>query len=110
MRKRRSAPAPAQAREVVIAEGSDFRILFDRETRDYAVEYRGQPVGWRATEAEARRLVEEMRYEDAKRSAWKPDLDVQTPPTPAGSFVCALPSQRPLLSQHAIEIREQLAL
>jgi hypothetical protein len=66
--KRRSAPAPRPAREIVIAEGSDFRILYDRETKDYAVEYRGQPVGWRPTEAEARRLVEALRYEDARRA------------------------------------------
>ena len=69
MRKRRSTPAPAPKREVVVVEGNDYCILFDRSTHDFAVEYRGQPVGWRATEAEARRLVEEMRYEDAKHSA-----------------------------------------
>ena len=68
MPKRRSAPAPRPAREIVIAEGEDYRILFDRETKDYAVEYRGEPVGWRPTEAEARRLVEALRYEEAKRA------------------------------------------
>jgi hypothetical protein len=68
MSKRRSAQKPAHNREIVIAEGSDFRILYDRETKDYAVEYRGQPVGWRPTEAEARRLVEALRYEDARRA------------------------------------------
>ena len=67
MPKRRSAPAPRPAREIVIEEGSDYRILFDRETRDFAVEFKGQPVGWRPTEAEARRLVEALRYEDARR-------------------------------------------
>jgi hypothetical protein len=67
MPKRRSAPKPAREREIVVASGGDFRILFDRETRDYAVEYRGEPVGWRPTEAEARRLVETLRYEDAQR-------------------------------------------
>jgi len=67
MPKRRSAPAPRPTREIVIAEGEDYKIIFDRETRDYAVEYRGQPVGWRATEYEARRLVEQLRYEDARR-------------------------------------------
>jgi len=67
MPKRRSAPKPRPAREVVIEEGADNRLLYDRETRDYAVEYRGQPVGRRATEYEARRLVEQLRYEDARR-------------------------------------------
>jgi hypothetical protein len=68
MPKRRSAPKPRPAREVVIEEGADYRLLYDRETRDYAVEYRGEPVGWRPTEAEARRLVETLRYEEAKRA------------------------------------------
>ena len=67
MPKRRSAPKPPTAREVVVEEGADYRLLYDRETRDYAVEYRGEPVGWRPTEAEARRLVETLRYEEAKR-------------------------------------------
>jgi len=67
MPKRRSTPAPHPAREIVIDSGDDFKIIFDRETRDYAVEYRGEPVGWRPTEAEARRLVEQLRYEDARR-------------------------------------------
>jgi len=67
MPKRRSASKPRPAREVVIEEGADYRLLYDRETRDYAVEYRGEPVGWRPTEAEARRLVETLRYEEAKR-------------------------------------------
>jgi hypothetical protein len=67
MPKRRSAPKPQPARELLVAEGEDFRILFDRESKDYAVEYRGQPVGWRASESEARRLVEQLRYEDARR-------------------------------------------
>ena len=68
MPKRRSTPAPRPAREIVIAAGQDYRILYDRETRDYAVEYRGEPVGRRPTESEARRLVEALRYEDAKRA------------------------------------------
>jgi hypothetical protein len=55
-------------REIVIDSGDDFKIIFDRESKDYAVEYRGEPVGWRPTEAEARRLVEQLRYEDAKRA------------------------------------------
>ena len=67
MPKRRSEPKPRPAREVVVAEGADYKIVFDRETRDFAVEYRGEPVGWRPTEAEARRLVETLRYEEAKR-------------------------------------------
>jgi hypothetical protein len=67
MPKRRSAPAPRPAREIVIAAGQDYRILYDRETRDYAVEFKGAPVGWRASESEARRLIEALRYEDAKR-------------------------------------------
>jgi len=67
MPKRRSALKPQPAREIVIEKGSDYRILFDRETRDYAVEYRGQPVGWRAYVEDARRLVEQLRYEDARR-------------------------------------------
>ena len=66
MPKRRSEPKPRPARELLVAEGEDFRILFDRESKDYAVEYRGQPVGWRASESEARRLVEQLRYEDAR--------------------------------------------
>jgi len=69
MRKRRSTPNRARptAREVVVASGDDYRILFDVVARDYAIEFRGQPVGWRATEAEARRLVEALRYEEAQR-------------------------------------------
>jgi len=67
MSKRRSAPAPRPAREIVIDSGDDFKIIFDRETRDYAVEYRGQPVGWRAYVEDARRLVEQLRYEEARR-------------------------------------------
>jgi len=69
MSRRRSAPKtqPAREREIVVEEGSDYRILFDRETRDFAVEFRGQPVGWRPTESEARRLVEALRCEDARR-------------------------------------------
>ena len=67
MPKRRSTPAPRPAREIVIDSGDDFKIIFDRETRDYAVEFKGAPVGWRPTEAEARRLVEQLRYEDARR-------------------------------------------
>ena len=68
MPKRRSAPKPRPAREVVIEEGADYRLLYDRETREFAVEFKGAPVGWRPTEAEARRLVEALRYEDAKRA------------------------------------------
>ena len=67
MPKRRSTPAPRPAREIVIDSGDDFKIIFDRETRDYAVEFKGAPVGWRASESEARRLIEALRYEDAKR-------------------------------------------
>jgi len=67
MPKRRSEPKPRPAREIVIDSGDDFKIIFDRETRDYAVEFKGAPVGWRPTEAEARRLVEQLRYEDARR-------------------------------------------
>ena len=67
MPKRRSAPAPRPAREIVIDSGDDFKIIFDRETRDYAVEYRGEPVGWRAFIEDARRLVEQLRYEEARR-------------------------------------------
>ena len=67
MSKRRSQPKPQPAREIVIAAGQDYRILYDRETRDYAVEYRGQPVGWRAFVEDARRLVKQLRYEDARR-------------------------------------------
>jgi len=67
MPKRRSAPAPRPVREIVIDSGDDFKIIFDRETKDYAVEFKGAPVGWRASESEARRLVEQLRYEDARR-------------------------------------------
>jgi len=67
MPKRRSAPAPRPAREIVIDSGDDFKIIFDRETRDYAVEFKGAPVGWRAFVEDARRLVEQLRYEDARR-------------------------------------------
>jgi hypothetical protein len=66
--KRRSAPEPRPAREIVVDAGQDYRIIFDRETRDFAVEYKGEPVGWRATESEARRLIETLRYEDAQRA------------------------------------------
>jgi len=68
MPKRRSEPKPRPAREVVVEEGEDYKIIFDRETRDFAVEFKGAPVGWRPTEAEARRLVETLRYEEAKRA------------------------------------------
>ena len=68
MPKRRSEPKPRPAREVVVEEGEDYKIIFDRETRDYAVEFKGAPVGWRASESEARRLVETLRYEEAKRA------------------------------------------
>jgi len=67
MPKRRSAPAPRPVRKIVIDSGDDFKIIFDRETKDYAVEFKGAPVGWRASESEARRLVEQLRYEDARR-------------------------------------------
>ena len=67
MPKRRSTPAPRPAREIVIDSGDDFKIIFDCETRDFAVEFKGAPVGWRASESEARRLVEQLRYEDARR-------------------------------------------
>jgi len=67
MPKRRSEPKPRPAREVVVAEGADYKIIFDRETKDYAVEFKDAPVGWRPNEAEARRLVEQLRYEDARR-------------------------------------------
>jgi len=67
MPKRRSEPKPRPAREVVVAEGADYKIIFDRETKDYAVEFKDAPVGWRASESEARRLVEQLRYEDARR-------------------------------------------
>jgi len=67
MPKRRSEPKPRPAREVVVEEGEDYKIIFDRETRDFAVEFKGAPVGWRASESEARRLVEQLRYEDARR-------------------------------------------
>jgi len=67
MPKRRSEPKPRPAREVVVEEGEDYKIIFDRETRDFAVEFKGAPVGWRASESEARRLVKQLRYEDARR-------------------------------------------
>jgi len=69
MRKRRSSPSrgPQITREIVVAADDDYRILFDCVARDYAVEFRGQPVGWRATESEARRLIERLRREDARR-------------------------------------------
>jgi len=67
MPKRRYTPKIAREREIVIDAGQDYRILFDRETKDYAVEYRGEPVGWRAFVEDARRLVEQLRYEDARR-------------------------------------------
>jgi len=67
MPKRRSTPAPRPAREIVIDSGDDFKIIFDRETKDFAVEFKGAPVGWRASESEARRLIEALRYEDARR-------------------------------------------
>ena len=67
MTKGRSVPAPRPVREIVIDSGDDFKIIFDRESKDYAVEYRGEPVGWRAYVEDARRLVEQLRYEEARR-------------------------------------------
>jgi len=48
--------------ELVVAEGPDYKIIYDRETRDYCVEWRGRPVGYRASRMEAMRLVEQLRY------------------------------------------------
>ena len=58
-RTRRSQPQPL----IEVGRGENYRILFDRSTRDYAVEVNGQPVGWRADIFGAMRLVNEVLAE-----------------------------------------------
>jgi hypothetical protein len=53
--------------ELVVAKGEDFTIIYDRETGDYRVEWRGRPVGYRATRREALLLIEQLRYEALSR-------------------------------------------
>ena len=55
--------AKATVTELVVAKGDDFAVIYDRETKDYRVEWRGRPVGYRATRSEALRFVEQLRYE-----------------------------------------------
>ena len=57
------AKKKAKVVELVVAEGPDFKIIYDRETRDYRVEWRGRPVGYRASRMEAMRLVEQLSYD-----------------------------------------------
>ena len=45
-----------------MASGPDYKIFFDRETRDYRIEWCDRVVGYRATRWEARLLVEQLRY------------------------------------------------
>jgi hypothetical protein len=56
-----------QVTELVVAEGPDFKIIYDRETKDYRVEWCDRIVGYRATRWEARLLVEQLRYETLTR-------------------------------------------
>jgi hypothetical protein len=53
--------------ELVVAEGPDYKIVFDRETSDYRVEWCDRVVGYRASRSEARLLVEMLRYEALTR-------------------------------------------
>ena len=53
--------------ELVVAEGPDHKIIYDRETKDYRIEWCGRVVGYRATRWEARLLVEQLRYEALTR-------------------------------------------
>jgi hypothetical protein len=55
------------ATELTVAEGPDYKIIFDRETGDYRVEWCGRVVGYRANRSEARLLVEQLRYEALTR-------------------------------------------
>jgi hypothetical protein len=48
--------------ELLVASGPDYKIFFDRETRDYRIEWCDRVVGYRATRWEARLLVEQSRY------------------------------------------------
>lgn len=59
--------AKATVTELVVAKGEDFAVIYDRETKDYRVEWRGRPVGYRATRSEAMLLVEQLRYEALTR-------------------------------------------
>jgi hypothetical protein len=49
--------------ELIVSEGPDHKIIYDRETRDYRVEWCDRVVGYCATRWEARLLVEQLRYE-----------------------------------------------
>jgi len=82
MFKRRYAPNSAHEREIVIAEGEDFRILYDRETKDFAAEFRGRLVGWRPTEAEAHQLIRAVRYKSSPSAS----------PSPVGFSVVPVPN------------------
>ena len=53
--------------EIIISEGPDHKIIYDRETKDYRVEWCDRVVGYRATRWEARLLVEQLRYEALTR-------------------------------------------
>jgi len=53
--------------ELVVAEGPDYKIVYDRETKDYRVEWCDRVVGYRATRWEARLLVEQLRYDALTR-------------------------------------------
>ena len=53
--------------EIVVSEGPDHKIIYDRETGDYRVEWCDRVVGYRASRWEARLLVEQLRYEALTR-------------------------------------------
>ena len=57
------AKKKAKVVELVVAEGPDFKIIYDRETGDYRIEWCDRVVGYRATRWEARLLVEQLRYD-----------------------------------------------
>jgi len=53
--------------ELVVAEGPDHKIIYDRETKDYRIEWCGRVVGYRTNRWEARLLVEQLRYDALTR-------------------------------------------
>jgi len=53
--------------ELVVDTGPDHKIIYDRETKDYRVEWCDRVVGYRATRWEARLLIEQLRYEALTR-------------------------------------------
>ena len=57
----------AKETELTVDSGPDYKIVFDRETKDYRVEWCDRVVGDRATRWEARLLVEQLRYDALTR-------------------------------------------